>query len=113
MFSLTSYLAFLAFLTPTLAAAMPQATTSTKITTTSTKAATTSTKATTTASATTTAAASGNPFSGKQMYANAYYSSEVVNLAIPALPSSLKAAASQVAKVPSFYWMDTHSKVPM
>ncbi|KAK5721886.1 hypothetical protein LTR15_006479 [Elasticomyces elasticus] len=54
-----------------------------------------------------------NPFVGKQMYANEYYSSEVVNLAIPSLPASLKAAASQVAKTPSFYWLDTHSKVPV
>lgn len=64
------------------------------------------------ATSTAAAAASGNPFVGKQMYANTYYSSEVVNIAIPSLPSSLKAAASQVADTPSFFWMDTHSKVP-
>lgn len=56
--------------------------------------------------AATTAAASGNPFSGYQLYANPFYSSEVVSEAIPSLSAtSLAAAASQVAKVPSFYWM--------
>ncbi|KAK5112038.1 hypothetical protein LTR62_004572 [Meristemomyces frigidus] len=60
----------------------------------------------------TTAAVSGNPFAGKQMYVNSFYASEVNNLAIPSLASSLIPAASQVAKTPSFYWMDVHAKVP-
>lgn len=56
--------------------------------------------------AATTAAASGNPFSGYQLYANPYYSSEVISEAIPSLSAtSLAAAASQVAEVPSFFWM--------
>lgn len=96
-------LGLLAIAASAMAVAVPQATTAKT---------TTSTKATTTAAATTSAAA-GNPFAGKQLYANAYYSSEVINLAVPSLPASLKAAASAVAKVPSFYWMDTHSKVPV
>ncbi|CRG91600.1 hypothetical protein PISL3812_08650 [Talaromyces islandicus] len=63
--------------------------------------------------AATTAAASGNPFSGYQLYANSYYSSEVISKAIPSLSAtSLAAAASKVAEVPSFFWMDTADKVP-
>ncbi|KAH8692255.1 1, 4-beta cellobiohydrolase [Talaromyces proteolyticus] len=65
------------------------------------------------AAATTTAAASGNPFSGYQLYANSFYSSEVISEAIPSLSAtSLAAAASKVAEVPSFFWMDTAAKVP-
>ncbi|KAK4552835.1 hypothetical protein LTR86_010169 [Recurvomyces mirabilis] len=65
------------------------------------------------APATTVAAGSGNPFAGKQQYVNSFYASEVNTLAIPSLAASLVPAASQVAKVPSFFWMDTHSKVPV
>lgn len=60
------------------------------------------------ASPTTTASASGNPFSGYQLYVNPYYSSEVASLAIPSLTgslSSLQAAATAAAKVPSFVWL--------
>lgn len=72
-------------------------------------------KASSTRGATTTAApvASGNPFAGKEFYANPYYSSEVHTLAMPSLPASLKPAASAVAKVGSFVWMDTRAKVPL
>ncbi|OAL55296.1 cellobiohydrolase II [Pyrenochaeta sp. DS3sAY3a] len=58
------------------------------------------------------AAASTNPFAGKEFYANPYYSSEVHTLAMPSLPASLKPAASAVANVGSFVWMDTRAKVP-
>jgi cellulose 1,4-beta-cellobiosidase len=70
---------------------------------------TSSTRAATTAAP----AASGNPFAGKDFYANPYYSSEVYTLAMPSLPASLKPAASAVAKVGSFVWMDTRAKVPL
>jgi cellulose 1,4-beta-cellobiosidase len=65
--------------------------------------------------ATTTAApaATGNPFAGKDFYANPYYSSEIHTLAMPSLPASLKPAASAVAKVGSFVWMDTRAKIPL
>ncbi|UPX18524.1 Cellulose 1,4-beta-cellobiosidase (non-reducing end) [Ascochyta rabiei] len=53
-----------------------------------------------------------NPFAGYNFYANPYYSSEVHNLAIPSLPASLRPAASAVAKVGSFVWLDTRAKVP-
>ncbi|KAH8726092.1 cellobiohydrolase II [Phaeosphaeriaceae sp. PMI808] len=59
------------------------------------------------------AAASGNPFAGKNWYANPYYSSEVHTLAVPSLPASLKPAATAVAKVGSFVWMDTRAKIPL
>lgn len=52
-----------------------------------------------------TGTASGNPFIGKKMHSNEYYSSQVVHDAIPSLPSSLKAAATKVAEMPSFFWM--------
>ncbi|KAF2018267.1 glycoside hydrolase family 6 protein [Aaosphaeria arxii CBS 175.79] len=57
-------------------------------------------------------AAAGNPFEGYDFYANPYYSSEVHSLAIPSLPASLHPAASAVANVGSFVWMDTRAKVP-
>lgn len=85
------------------------ATTTSKTTmVTSTTSATSTTKGSTTTTSTTTAATvtnSGNPFSGYQLYANPYYSSEVYSLAIPSLTSSLAAKASAVAKVPSFVWL--------
>jgi cellulose 1,4-beta-cellobiosidase len=65
------------------------------------------------ASTTSAPAASGNPFAGKDWYANPYYSSEIYTLAMPSLPASLKPAASAVAKVGSFVWMDTRSKIPL
>ncbi|KAJ5432670.1 uncharacterized protein N7458_011826 [Penicillium daleae] len=89
-------------------------TTSTSKTTLVTTTATTTTKGSTTGTTTTapTVTNSGNPFSGYQLYANPYYSSEVFTLAIPSLTSSLAAKASAVAKVPSFVWLDTAAKVP-
>ncbi|GES64607.1 cellobiohydrolase [Aspergillus terreus] len=100
-------------------------TTTTRVTTTATSTtskssstgSTTTTKSTgsttTSASSTTiTSAPSGNPFSGYQLYANPYYSSEVHTLAMPSLASSLLPAASAAAKVPSFTWLDTAAKVP-
>lgn len=55
--------------------------------------------------ATVTAAASGNPFSGYQLYANTYYASEVSASALPSMTGTAKTAASSAAKVPSFYWL--------
>lgn len=93
--------------TTTSAASTTSATTTSKTTLVST---TTSATSTTKGSTTTTTTAatvtnSGNPFSGYQLYANPYYSSEVYSLAIPSLTSSLAAKASAVAKVPSFVWL--------
>lgn len=51
------------------------------------------------------AAATGNPFFGYQLYANSYYASEVSVSALPSMTGTAKAAASQVAEVPSFYWL--------
>jgi len=47
----------------------------------------------------------GNPFTGKQIYANSYYASEIQASAIPSLPASLVPKASEVAKVGTFYWL--------
>ncbi|KAJ5086444.1 hypothetical protein NUU61_007751 [Penicillium alfredii] len=57
--------------------------------------------------ATVTAAASGNPFSGYQLYVNPYNASEVSASALPTMTGT----ASKAAEVPSFYWLDTAYKV--
>ncbi|KAL4914179.1 1, 4-beta cellobiohydrolase [Aspergillus aurantiobrunneus] len=56
--------------------------------------------------------ATGNPFEGYQLYANPYYSSEVMSLAVPSMTGSLAEQASHAAEIPSFHWMDTTAKVP-
>lgn len=81
--------------------------TTTKSTTTSSSGSVaTTSKATTTASgATTTASYSGNPFSGVQQWANAYYASEISASAIPSLSAAQATKAAAVAKVPTFQWL--------
>jgi cellulose 1,4-beta-cellobiosidase len=49
--------------------------------------------------------ASGNPFEGYQLYANPYYSSEVISLAVPSMTGSLAEQATHAAEIPSFHWM--------
>ncbi|KAL6239779.1 hypothetical protein BDW75DRAFT_226847 [Aspergillus navahoensis] len=56
--------------------------------------------------------ATGNPFEGYQLYANPYYSSEVMTLAVPSMTGSLAEQATHAAEVPSFHWLDTTAKVP-
>ncbi|KAI9155042.1 Exoglucanase 2 [Paramyrothecium foliicola] len=60
-----------------------------------------------------TATWSGNPFSGVNLWANAYYSSEIHTLAIPKLSGPLATAAAKVAEVPTFQWLDTFAKTPL
>lgn len=55
--------------------------------------------------ATTTATWSGNPFTGVQQWANAYYASEISASAIPTLSGAAATAAAAVAKVPTFMWL--------
>ncbi|EMR88865.1 putative cellobiohydrolase ii protein [Botrytis cinerea BcDW1] len=95
----------------TTATTAPTATTPTTIITSTTKATTT----TGGSSATTTAAVAGNPFSGKALYANPYYASEISASAIPSLTGAMATKAAAVAKVPTFYWLlsDTAAKVPL
>lgn len=79
----------------------------------STSAGVSSTRTSSTASTTTkpppvgsgTATWSGNPFSGVDLWANKYYSSEVHTLAIPKLSGAMATAAAKVAEVPSFMWL--------
>jgi cellulose 1,4-beta-cellobiosidase len=52
-----------------------------------------------------TATYSGNPFTGVDLWANEYYASEVMNLAVPSLTGAMATAAAKVAEVPSFMWM--------
>nr|AAW64927.1 cellobiohydrolase family 6 [Thermochaetoides thermophila] len=94
-------------------------TTSTSTTSTSSVRPTTSNTPVTTAPPTTTipggasstASYNGNPFSGVQLWANTYYSSEVHTLAIPSLSPELAAKAAKVAEVPSFQWLDRNVTV--
>ncbi|KAI9660646.1 MAG: hypothetical protein M1821_009998 [Bathelium mastoideum] len=54
----------------------------------------------------------GNPFTGKQIYANPYYASEVLSLAVPSLSAPYNTKASSVAEVGTFAWLDSAAKVP-
>lgn len=54
----------------------------------------------------------GNPFSGVALYANPYYASEISTLAIPSLTGPMATKAAAAAKIPTFVWLDTASKVP-
>lgn len=84
-------------------------TTSSRTTTTSQGQITTTTPTTTQPPVVTgsvTATYSGNPFSGVQMWANAYYKSEVSTLALPSLTGAMATAAAKVADVPSYQWLD-------
>lgn len=47
----------------------------------------------------------GNPFSGRKIYANKFYSSEVISAASAISDPTLKAAATKVAEVGTFMWM--------
>jgi cellulose 1,4-beta-cellobiosidase len=49
--------------------------------------------------------ATGNPFEGYQLYANPYYSSEVMTLAVPSMTGSLAEQATHAAEIPSFHWL--------
>lgn len=48
---------------------------------------------------------SGNPFSGRTIYANKFYSSEVLSAASSITDSALKAKATKVASVGTYFWM--------
>jgi len=80
--------------------------------TTPTSAKTTLTTATVTGGASPTITAAGNPFAGKQIYANPYYSSEIHTEAIPSLTGTLATKATSVAEVGTFVWLDQAAKVP-
>ncbi|KAL9089776.1 MAG: hypothetical protein Q9165_005570 [Trypethelium subeluteriae] len=62
--------------------------------------------------ATTGASTVGNPFTGKQIYANPYYASEILSSAVPSLSAPYNTKASAVAKVGTFAWLDSTAKVP-
>jgi len=53
----------------------------------------------------------GNPFSGRTLYANARYADEVKAAAANMSDSSLSAKALKVAEVGSFLWLDTIASV--
>ncbi|KAF4958297.1 hypothetical protein FGADI_2463 [Fusarium gaditjirri] len=58
-------------------------------------------------------AASDNPYAGVDLWANNYYRSEVMNLAVPKLSGARATAAAKVADVPSFQWMDTYDHISL
>jgi len=64
------------------------------------------------AAATQTIGLQTNPFSGKALYANPYYASEISTSAIPSLTGAMATKAAAVAKVGTFVWLDTAAKVP-
>ncbi|KAG9200259.1 hypothetical protein G6514_007472 [Epicoccum nigrum] len=55
---------------------------------------------------------SGNPFAGRSIYANKFYSSEVLSAAASITDSALKAKATKVASVGTYLWLDTRAKIP-
>ncbi|WYZ46799.1 hypothetical protein EsH8_IX_001024 [Colletotrichum jinshuiense] len=95
--------------TSTTAVISPSRTSTTGVTTTSRAGSATTTAPPATGGATYT----GNPFSGVNLWANSYYASEITTLAIPSLSPALATAAANVAKVPTFMWMDTRAKIPL
>lgn len=48
---------------------------------------------------------SGNPFAGRSIYANEFYSSEVISAAASITDSALKAKATKVASIGTYLWM--------
>ncbi|KAF2261184.1 cellobiohydrolase-like protein II precursor [Lojkania enalia] len=54
---------------------------------------------------------SGNPFSGRSIYANKEYSKEVMSAAAAMTDSALAAKASKVADVGTFLWIDTRARI--
>lgn len=48
---------------------------------------------------------SGNPFAGRSIYANKFYSAEVLSAAASITDSALKAKATKVASVGTYLWM--------
>ncbi|KAF1915702.1 1, 4-beta cellobiohydrolase [Ampelomyces quisqualis] len=54
---------------------------------------------------------SGNPFASRKVYANKFYSSEVISAASAISDPALASAAANVANVGTFLWIDTRSKI--
>ncbi|KAH8633401.1 cellobiohydrolase-like protein II precursor [Alternaria alternata] len=54
---------------------------------------------------------SGNPFASRSIYANKFYSSEVVSAAAQMTDTALASAALKVADVGTFLWIDTRDKI--
>jgi len=54
---------------------------------------------------------SGNPFASRKIYANKFYSSEVMSAASAMTDPDLAAKATKVADVGTFLWIDTRAKI--
>ncbi|KAI2487156.1 Glyco-hydro-6 multi-domain protein [Pyrenophora tritici-repentis] len=55
----------------------------------------------------------GNPFTGRKIYANKFYADEVNKAAAAMTDSTLAAAAKKVADVGTYFWIDTRAKIAM
>ncbi|CAK5265179.1 unnamed protein product [Mycena citricolor] len=67
---------------------------------------------TTTSAAASQTPAAGNPYAGHSVWLPTFYASEVQAAAANISDATLKAKALSVAKIPTFTWLDTVSKVP-
>jgi cellulose 1,4-beta-cellobiosidase len=54
---------------------------------------------------------SGNPFASRKIYANKFYSSEVVSAASAMSDPALATAAAKVADIGTFMWIDNREKI--
>ncbi|KAH6669624.1 exoglucanase-6A [Plectosphaerella plurivora] len=54
-----------------------------------------------------------SPFDGVQLRPDPYYVDEIENLAVPQLPADLVPAAKELAKVPTFQWLDKLDKLDL
>jgi cellulose 1,4-beta-cellobiosidase len=55
----------------------------------------------------------GNPFAGIQLRPDPYFTDQIINDGIPALPEELKAAGEAVAEISTFQWLDKIDKIPL
>ncbi|CZT49391.1 probable cellulose 1,4-beta-cellobiosidase II precursor [Rhynchosporium secalis] len=60
-----------------------------------------------------TIAPGSNPFASRTLHANSFYASEIAVAAGSMTDASLKTAAEKVAKIGTFLWIDTISKIPI
>lgn len=56
---------------------------------------------------------SGNPFASRKIYANPFYSSEVISAASAISDPAVASAAAKVANIGTFQWMYVAHKLPV
>jgi cellulose 1,4-beta-cellobiosidase len=55
----------------------------------------------------------GSPFEGIQLRPDPYYTDQLKEVGIPALPEELKAAGEAVLEIPTFQWLDNIGKIDL